>query len=392
MGSTGEVFLAFLKLGLTSFGGPIAHLGYFRQEIVVRRQWLSEAAYAELVGLGQFLPGPASSQVGFAIGLVRAGWRGGVAAWLAFTLPSALAMLSFAYVANSLSGPLAAHAIHGLKLVAVPIVAQALIDMTRKLAPDLERRLLAVGAAGLMLAVAMPPMQILVILLGGLVGVWRCCNGAEVVEAGDGWRPGRRGAFFCLAGFTAIFVLLPLGVAGFEAPFLKLADVFYRAGSLVFGGGHVVLPLLRAGLVPNWMSDAQFLAGYGAAQAVPGPLFTLGAYLGSVALPQARIAGGLVALIALSLPGLLLMAGVLPFQAALRRSPKARGAIAGINAVVIGLLAAALYDPLWTTGVDGIADVAIVAAGLALLIVGRWPPLAVVAFTVAASVLRTWAG
>jgi chromate transporter len=388
----GEVFLTFLKLGLTSFGGPIAHLGYFHREIVMRRGWLSDDGYAELVGLGQFLPGPASSQVGFAIGLVRAGWWGGVAAWVAFTLPSALAMLLFAYVADRLVGPLAAHAIHGLKLVAVPIVAQALLDMARKVAPDLQRRFLAMGAAVFMLAVAVPAMQILVILLGGLTGTWLCREGADISEALDGWRPTRRDGIACLIAFAVLFAGLPIAASALDAPVIGLVDIFYRAGSLVFGGGHVVLPLLRAGLVPNWMTDAQFLAGYGAAQALPGPLFTLGAYLGAVAMPQMSLAAGLLAALALSLPGLLLMAGAIPFQAALRRNANARGAVAGVNAVVVGLLAAALYNPLWTTGVTGIADMAIVAVDLALLVLGRWPPLAIVLLTVAASVLRPLIG
>jgi len=386
-----EVFKVFLKLGLTSFGGPIAHLGYFHREIVDRRAWLSEAAYAEFVGLGQFLPGPASSQVGFAIGLTQAGWWGGVCAWAGFTLPSALIMLVFAYVAGSLTGAFAADAIHGLKLVAIPIVAQALIDMSGKLIPDFQRRLLAIGAAIFMIVAAVPAIQILVIFLGGVAGVCLCRERAKVPQAIEGWRPSRRSGVSCLMLFAFLFVGLPIASL-LRLPILALFEVFFRAGALVFGGGHVVLPLLRAGLVPHWMTDAQFLAGYGAVQAVPGPLFTLGAYLGAVAVPHASLAAGTIALLAISLPGLLMMAGTMPFQAVLRGNANARGAVAGINAAVLGILAAALYDPLWKTGIRDGGDVAIVFAGLALLLLARWPPLAIVLFTVAASTLRMLIG
>jgi chromate transporter len=385
-----DIFLTFLRLGLTSFGGPVAHLGYFHREIVMRRGWLTEASYAELVGLGQFLPGPASSQVGFAIGLTRGGWWGGVAAWIAFTLPSALAMLLFSFVADRASGPLAGHAIHGLKLVAIPIVTQALFDMARKLTPDIPRGLLASGAAILMLVMSAPAMQLGVILAGGLAGMLLCREQATLPDSVAGWRPTSRSGIASLLTFAGLFVVLPMVAPG--SALLALAAIFYRAGALVFGGGHVVLPLLRAELVPTWMGDASFLAGYGAAQAVPGPLFTLAAYLGGIAWPQAKVTAAFVSLIALSLPGLLLMAGVLPFQAKLRQQPIARGAVAGINAAVVGLLAAALYNPLWTTGVRDAGDVAVVAIDLGLLIFRRWPPLAIVLLTVAASVIRVWIG
>lgn len=386
LGHIFEIFAAFLKLGLTSFGGPVAHLGYFHREFVVRRRWLSEEAYGELVGLGQFLPGPASSQVGFAIGLARGGWWGGIAAWTAFTLPSALAMLVFAYAVDRLSGPLAAHVLHGLKLVAIPIVAQALIDMTGKLAPDRPRRLLAMAATFLMLAMKAPAMQFLTILMGGLFGIWLCRDRAKVADHTEGWRPSQRSGVICLLVFVGLFIGLP--VAASWSSRLALADIFYRAGALVFGGGHVVLPLLRAALVPGWMSDGAFLAGYGMAQAMPGPLFTLAAYLGAIALPAVGMTAAVIALIALSLPGLLLMAGMLPFQARLRQQPAARGAVAGVNAVVVGILAAALYNPLWTTGVRDIGDVAIVIATLILLTVRGWRPLWIVLVCVIVTMMR----
>jgi chromate transporter len=390
LGRPGAIFATFLRLGLTSFGGPVAHLGYFHREIVVRQGWLSEEDFAELVGLGQFLPGPASSQVGFAIGLARGGWLGGLAAWTAFTLPSALAMLGFAYAVDRMTGPLATQAIHGLKLVAIPIVAQALIDMARKLAPDLARRLLALAAALFMLIAAAPAMQILTILVGAVAGAWLCRGHDALPDRLAGWRPARRSGTACLLIFAALFCGLRLA-ARFSS-LAALADIFYRSGALVFGGGHVVLPLLRAELVPHWLGDARFLAGYGAAQAMPGPLFTLAAYLGALAMPRAGLAGAIVALVALSLPGLLLMAGALPFHAQLRRQPAARGAVAGVNAAVVGILAAALYTPLWTTGIADVGDGTIVAIAFGLLVFRRWPPLAIVAATVATSILRTFAG
>lgn len=385
-----EIFTVFLKLGLTSFGGPVAHLGYFHREIVARRRWLSEEGYAELVGLGQILPGPASSQVGFAIGLARGGWWGGVAAWTAFTLPSALAMILLATFIDRMTGPLAAHAMHGLKLVAIPIVAQALIDMAGRLAPDRPRRLMALAATVLMLATASPMAQLLTILAGGLAGAWLCREYVASSFDIEGWRPGGRGGAICLLLFGALFALLPLAARG--SALMALADIFYRSGALVFGGGHVVLPLLRAELVPQWMSDASFLAGYGAAQAMPGPLFTLAAYLGALAMPGASLAAAVISLIALSLPGLLLMAGMLPFQARLRQLRMARGAVAGVNAVVVGILAAALYTPLWTTGIADAGDVLIVLVGFGLLVIRRWPPLALVLITVSMSMARAYLG
>lgn len=384
-GTPGEVFGAFLKLGLTSFGGPIAHLGYFRDELVLRRQWVSEATYAELVALCQFLPGPASSQVGFALGLARAGPLGAIAAWAAFTLPSAALMLLLALTSGAVEGPIAGAVFHGLKLVAVVIVAQAVWGMARTLTPDLRRAIvaLAAGLVGLLAGGAFG--QVGAILLGAVAGVLFC---RHVAVAPGSWVPSavpRRTGATCLATFAILLLGLPALalVPGWRE--LHLLDVFYRAGALVFGGGHVVLPLLRAELVvPGWIGDDGFLAGYGAAQALPGPLFAISAYLGAVA--GNGVADAAVALVGIFLPGLLILVGVLPFWAALRGNALVRAAIVGVNAAVVGILALALYDPLWTTGVESWRDVLLV--GVALFALMRWapPPLAIVVALVITSV------
>jgi chromate transporter len=382
-GNWREVFRAFLKLGLTAFGGPIAHLGYFRRELVDRRRWLSEAAYGELVGLCQFLPGPTSSQVGFALGLMRGGPIGGLAAWAAFTLPSAMLMILFAHAADHLSGPIGAGAIHGLKLVAIPIVAQAVIGMGRTLAPDLPRAAIAGTAAALILMTGAPAMQIGAILLGAVCGLILCDTPNEISDRPTGWSPGRRAGFICLAVFAVLLAASLMAAAfGARGP-LALAAIFYRAGALVFGGGHVVLPLLRASLVPHWIDDRIFLAGYGFAQAMPGPLFSFGAYVGTrIAGPE----GAAIALAAIFLPGLLLVSAALPFRHALTEDARMRRALWGVNAAVVGILAAALYDPLWRTGVTSLADAAIVLCGLLLLLRWRVPPLFVVLLTMIASI------
>jgi chromate transporter len=382
-GTWREVLAAFLTLGLTSFGGPIAHIGYFRREIVERRKWLSEAAYAELVGLCQFLPGPTSSQTGFALGLMRAGPLGGLAAWIAFTLPSALLMLLFAYAADGLSGPIGAAAIHGLKLVAVPIVAQAVIGMARTLTPDATRAVIAIGAGLLILATGLPAMQLAVILLGAIAGLILCRVPEAAPDHAAGWIPSRRAGGICLALFTALLAVALLFASSGGTPLLALAAIFYRAGALVFGGGHVVLPLLHANLVPHWIDDRAFLAGYGFTQAMPGPLFTFSTYLGArVAGPE----GAAIALVAIFLPGLLLVAGALPLRQTVAGDSRARRAISGVNAAVVGILAAALYDPLWKTGATSIFDAVIALAGLVLLLRWRVPPLLVVIFTTLACV------
>ncbi|HEX8937586.1 MAG TPA: chromate efflux transporter [Sphingomicrobium sp.] len=375
------MFAVALRLGLTSFGGPIAHLGYFRNEYVVRRGWLDDHAYSELVGLCQFLPGPASSQVGYAIGWARAGGFGALAAWIGFTLPSAIIMFAFAMAAHSLRGPLAEAVIHGLKLVAVAVVAQALIGMAKTLTPDFRRIAIAAAAAAVMLLVANPAMQVLIIALGGLAGVLLCKPEAVAVQRRTDRAPGRRFGLGALVSFGVILVALPLlqSVNGW----LALCDAFYRSGALVFGGGHVVLPLLRQGLVPHWMNDAAFLSGYGAAQALPGPLFSIGSYLGAIAVPADPLGGSAVGIVAIFLPGLLLVTGSLAFREQIMGSELAKRAIAGVNAVVVGLLAAAFYNPLWTTGIATLGDFTTALAALVLLVRFKAPPIVAVALCVA---------
>ena len=378
-----EVLAVFLKLGIASFGGPVAHLGYFRGEFVQRRKWLDEETYADLVALCQFLPGPASSQVGFSIGLMRAGYPGGLAAWTGFTLPSAILMVLFAFGAGALDGPLGTGVLHGLKLVAVAIVAQAVWGMARSLCPDRGRAAIAAAAAMLILFSTAPLTQIGTILLGGLAG-WIACREDRNSAPGKVLIPVLRGVGFIALGlYFLLLVLLPLL---HEVPGIALFDAFYRSGALVFGGGHVVLPLLREAFVaPGWIDDDAFLAGYGAAQAVPGPLFTFSAYLGTVAGPPPNgIAGALIGLIGIFLPGLLALIGVLPFWESLRIGGWAQAAMRGVNAAVVGLLAAALYDPVWTGSVKAPADCAVALAGFVLLTVWKTPPLIVVVLSAAA--------
>ena len=390
-GSPLEVLRVFLKLGLTSFGGPIAHLGYFRREFVVRRGWLDERAYADVVALSQFLPGPASSQTGFAIGLMRAGYLGGLAAWAGFTLPSAAAMALFAYSEGALKGPVGDGLVHGLKLVAVAIVAQAVLGMAQSLSPDRPRATIA--ALALILTAVAPAAwaQIAVILLGALAGLFVCRRAAgavaDVARAPISPRGGILFACIYLGLLALSFVPARFGAAA-------LAAAFYRSGALVFGGGHVVLPLLRAAVVdPGWVSDSTFLAGYGAAQAVPGPLFSFAAYLGVVAhIAPGGVAGAALALVAIYAPGLLLMMAALVFWPGLRARSDARAAMAGANAAVVGLLASALYDPVWTSAVRGLPDFAVAAAGFVALIVWRAPPLLVVLSTGAAAIALSLAG
>jgi chromate transporter len=375
-----RVFRVFLKLGVSSFGGPIAHLGYFREEFVVRRRWLEDARFTDLVALCQFLPGPASSQVGFSIGLLRAGYPGALAAWTGFTLPSALLLVLFAYGAGELGGPIGSGVLHGLKLVAVAIVAQAVTGMARTLCPDRARQTIAGLAAVLVLFLSTSLGQIVAIALGALAGfVFSRSATADGLATAD--RAGvfevpvsKRVAIGCLALFFGLLIGLPLlsGVA--------LFDAFYRSGALVFGGGHVVLPLLRDAVVaPGWVSDASFLAGYGAAQAVPGPLFTFAAFLGAVATPGPRgVAGAALGLLGIFLPGFLILVGTLPFWGTLRTRSGAQAALRGVNAAVVGLLGAALYDPIWTSSVRSAGDFAVALAGFILLSAWRAPPLLVV--------------
>jgi chromate transporter len=379
-----EVFGAALRLGLTSFGGPIAHLGYFREEYVVRRRWLTDQAYSELIALCQFLPGPASSQVGFAIGWTRAGAFGALAAWLAFTAPSALLMLAFAAATRFWHGAVADAAVHGLKVAAVAVVAQAIVGMARSLTPDLPRIALAVMAAALMSVFAHPAMQVLLIAVGAVAGIALCKPEATSSQHAAGRTPPAVLGMAALVTFAVLLAVLP-ALSG-SGPWFALADVFYRAGALVFGGGHVVLPLLREGLVPHWMNDAAFLAGYGAAQAVPGPLFTFAGYLGAVARPDMPVAAAALGIAAIFAPGLLLVTGSLAFRQRIMGSAIARRAISGVNAVVVGLLAAAFWNPVLSTGVTRLIDLFVAAAAL-LLLRFKAPPIVVVAMSVAANVV-----
>lgn len=372
-----EVLLVFLKLGLTSFGGPIAHIGYFREEMVVRRRWIDDAQYTDLVALCQFLPGPASSQVGFSLGLIRAGYWGALAAWVGFTLPSAMLMTAFAYGAGALGGPIGSGVLHGLKLVAVAIVAQAVWGMARTLCPDRQRASIACLAALLILAFTSSFAQIGAILLGGIAGLWFCRMSAPASAGSLGVPVSRRVGVLALTSFFALVAALPaLGALSHDA---ELFDAFYRSGALVFGGGHVVLPLLsKAFVTPGWVSQDSLLSGYGAAQAVPGPLSTFAAYLGALVEPSHRIAGAALGLIGIFLPGFLLLVGTLPFWDGFRQRVGAQAFMRGINAAVVGLLGAALYSPLWISSVRSSGDFSLALVGFALLMVWRTPPLIVV--------------
>ena len=375
-----EVFRIFLRLGLTSFGGPVAHLGYFRTEFVERQKWLSESAYADLVALCQFLPGPASSQVGIGIGLSRAGLRGALAAWMGFTLPSAILLILFALGVASLGDGLPAGLLQGLKVVAVAVVAQAVWGMAKSLCPDASRATVAVIAACFVLAFPSALGQIGVIVGGALVGLVLIRSKQEVEHEPLPIRIGTRMAVVSLLLFFVFLVGLPLLSALFPNQTLALFDSFYRSGSLVFGGGHIVLPLLQAEVVPTgWVSDSDFLAGYGAAQAVPGPLFTFSAYLGaSMSLEPTGWLGGMICLVAIFLPSFLLVIGAIPFWEKLRTSPHTRSALVGINAAVVGLLLAALYHPVWTSAIHAPQDFGLGLVAFAALVFWKCPPWAVV--------------
>lgn len=376
-----EVLQAFTKLGLTSFGGPIAHFGYFRDEFVVRRRWLDDRAYADLVALCNFLPGPASSQVGIALGLMRAGYAGAVAAWIGFTLPSAIALVLFAYGVDAMGDAAGSGWLQGLKVAAVAVVAQAVLGMMRSLTPDRARATLAVVAAAVVLAIPTALGQIGAIVVGGIVGLTLLRDGTANADGKLAVNVSRAVAIGALTLFFALLIVLPIlaSVTGNQA--LAYFDAFYRAGSLVFGGGHVVLPLLQAEVVPpGWVSEDAFLAGYGAAQAVPGPLFTFAAYLGAVVGPEPNgWLGAAICLVAVFLPSFLLIVGALPFWQDLCARPEAQAVLRGVNAAVVGLLLAALYDPVWTAGIKSGGDFALGAAAFLLLYVWKTPPWLVVA-------------
>jgi chromate transporter len=380
-----DIFMTFLALGCTSFGGPVAHLGYFRTAFVERRKWIGDAAFADLVALCQFLPGPASSQVGFAIGLMRGGWLGALAAFTAFTLPSALLLVAFAYGAATLTDPVSLGVLAGLKLLAVAVVADAVWGMGTKLCPDRPRLAIALAGVVLLGLWSGPAGQVAVILAGGLAGlVWSLAPDAASDAAAHtpiANAPSARTGLVLIVVAGGLLVLLPaLALAGVGGQSLALFDAFYRAGALVFGGGHVVLPLLEEAVVgPGWVDPDTFLAGYGAAQAVPGPLFTFAAFLGAAADPQPNgLSGAAVALVAIFLPGFLLLAGALPWWDRLRAWPAARSVMAGVNAAVVGVLAAALYDPVFTSGVQSTLDLAVAACAFFALQTWKAPVWTVV--------------
>ena len=374
-----EVLKVSTRLGLTSFEGPIAHLGYFHEEYVKRRKWLDEKNYADLVALCQFLPGPASSQVGIAIGIQRAGLLGGLMAWLGFTLPSAIALMVFAWV---LQGFNIQHAgwVHGLMIVAVAVVAQAVWGMASKLATGKTRSTIAVISAVCALLVPTPMVQVLIIIVAGLIG-WIFFRKNTVQEI----QPmpilmSKKTSIIFLALFFAFLMVLPVLRLMIHNQGLAMFDSFYRAGALVFGGGHVVLPLLQQDVVPTgWVTNAQFLAGYGAAQAVPGPLFTFSSYLGFVSKPYPNgIMGSILALIAIFLPAFFLVAGALPFWNILRSRPGFQTALSGINASVVGILMAALYHPVWTSAIKSPYDFCLALIAFTPLMIWKLPPWIVV--------------
>ncbi|MGZ8268226.1 MAG: chromate efflux transporter [Burkholderiales bacterium] len=370
----------FLRLGFTSFGGPIAHLGYFREEFVVRRQWMDDRTYADLVALCQFTPGPASSKVGIGIGFSKAGMPGAFAAWLAFTLPSALALLLFAYGVETFAADLGAGWLHGLKVVAVAVVAQAVWGMAKNLTPDAPRFTLASVAAIITLIWPTSIGQVAAIALGGVIGLAFLRGKQDEPHVSMGLSLGKGAGVVSLAIFFALLIGLPILKLAYTGQALALFDSFFRAGALVFGGGHVVLPLLQSEVVPpGWVSNDVFLAGYGAAQAVPGPLFTFAAYLGAIMGPEPNgWVGAMLCLVAIFLPAFLLVVGVLPFWDDLRRFEAVRSALVGVNAAVVGLLLAALYDPVWTSGILGPADFGLGLASFALLVFWKTPPWLVV--------------
>ncbi len=390
-GDAGEVFLAFLKLGLTAFGGPVAHIGYFREAFVRRRQWLDETAFADLVALCQFLPGPASSQVGFGLGLRRAGFVGALAAWTGFTLPSALLMTTFAFGVHFIGGPWAQAVIHGLKLVAVAVVAQAVWGMARTLTPDLRRIVIGVAAFLLVTFVAGAVGQLGAIALGAVAGLVMCRHEAEAPGSGPAAAMiSRRLGVAALIVFLALLLGLPLAATLTGNPVIAHFEAFYRSGALVFGGGHVVLPLLKRAVVdPGWVGADAFLAGYGAAQATPGPLFTFAAFLGG---SMDGIGGAILGLAGIFLPGMLALLAALPFWGELKKRSGAQAGMRGANAAVVGILAAALYNPIWTSAVRDAVDIGIAAAGFALLTRFRAPPILVVVLGAATGPLRVLLG
>ncbi len=378
-----EVLAIFTRLGLTSFGGPVAHLGYFREEIVIRRKWVDERTYGDLVGLCQFLPGPASSQTGISLGIMRAGLLGGLMAWVGFTLPSAILLTLFAYWTSVLRTVIASGILHGLMVVAVAVVAQAVWGMARTHCPDRSRATIAILAAIATLLLPAGIVQVAIIATAGLVG-WFLFKNSDItiVTTSSALRSliPRALAITCLALFTALLVLFLLPNLFYQLHALVLFGSFYRSGALVFGGGHVVLPLLQAAVVlPGWVTETQFLTGYSAAQAVPGPLFTFSAYLGAIEQPSPNgWVGAIIALLGIYLPSFLLLIGILPFWNSLRNQSTFQAALRGINAAVVGLLLAALYQPVWTSTIKNAYDFLFALAAFGLLVIWKLPPWLVV--------------
>lgn len=381
-----EIFLVSLRLGLTSFGGPIAHLGYFQDEYVKRRKWLDDKSFADLIALCQFLPGPASSQVGISIGMVRGGILGGITSWLGFTLPSVIALVIFAFVisGSTIEG---ASWVSGLKLVAVAVVAHAIMNMGKKLTPDLPRITIAMSTTFILLFYQTALSQILLILIAAVVGIILFQN-KDLPQGNDvGLSFKKRTGIISLSLFFILLIGIPMIASGSSSIYVTIFDTFYRVGSIVFGGGHVVLPLLEAEVVPNGLvSKEMFLAGYGATQAVPGPMFTFASFIGTV---MTGVSGAVVATIAMFLPSFFLLVGVLPFWDQLRKVKKVRAALFGVNAAVVGLLLAALYDPIWTSAIGSSKDVAVALAAFTLLYFWKVPAWLVVILTVIGNVVIT---
>lgn len=386
-----EVFSTFLKLGLTSFGGPVAHIGYFRKELIENRQWINEQQFSQLLAICQFLPGPASSQLGFSLGLLRAGWLGAFAAFLAFTLPSALLLIGFAAALPLLSSAIGTAVIHGLKLVAVAVVADAVWGMSRKLCPDWKRRIIALSAITAILIAHTAWSQVLVIIISAIAGI-ACCRLSSATNKQSIEVNYKRSFGLTLLG-VFFFLLLAALLLPNQSALVATGQAFYQAGALVFGGGHVVLPLLQDAVVNTGLvSNTDFLAGYGASQAIPGPMFSFAAYLGATMPSATHInwLGATIALIFIFLPGLLLVSAALPLWQSIANKPHAANAMAGINAAVVGILAAALYDPIFTSSVLSVVDLVIAISAFSLLTLWRLAPLMVVIWCVLASVFMAW--
>ncbi|MBS4200893.1 chromate transporter [Bacillus sp. FJAT-49732] len=370
-----EILFVSTRLGLTSFGGPIAHLGYFHEEYIRRRKWMDEKSYADLVALCQFLPGPASSQVGIGMGVMRAGILGGIVSFIGFTLPSVIALIIFALILKGFDIGNAGW-IHGLKLVAVAVVAHAILGMAQKLTPDLKRKAICLMALVIILLWQTAYTQVGVILLAAFIGFIIYKNHNDEDDSKIHFPISRKVGIICLALFFGLLILLPILREASSLDWIAMFDSFYRSGSLVFGGGHVVLPLLEREFVPTGgLSEESFLAGYGAAQAVPGPLFTFAAYLGAV---MNGWSGGLIATIAIFLPAFLLVLGTLPFWDQLRRNPNIKGALMGVNAAVVGILIAAFYQPIWTSSILKPVDFAFAAILFSMLVYWKLSPWIIV--------------